>query len=172
MNEGVKFRGGFTLQANATMRPRDRMHEALMKSIGRRELAPESHRVTNIASGNIGAGFSRHYSIALNAEAIGTGPLVFLFPVNGEISSRSRFGGNAHTACHCHQATITFHDVNVLCRKRHFHHHLRWITWFVSRHMIGTAADYPRRFATGEDRRTAKDEKKNKAFQHSHDFPN
>jgi hypothetical protein len=93
------------------------MDEPLMKSIGGCELAPESHRVTNIASGNIGAGFGRHYSIALDAETIGAGALVFLFPVNGEITSRSRFGGNANTACHGHQATITFHNVNVLFRK-------------------------------------------------------
>src|SRR2546430_12273616 len=172
MNEPVKFRGCFTLQANTTVRPRGWMHEALMKSIGRSELAPESHRVTNITSWNVGTGFGRHHAIALNAETVGAGALIFLFPVNGEISSRGRFGGNANTARHCHQATITFHDVNVLCRNRHFHHHLRWIIWFVSRHMIGTAADYPRRFATGEDRRTAKGEKKNKALQHSHDLPN
>src|SRR5438874_2389462 len=66
MNERVKFRRRFTFQTNATMRPRHRMDEALMKSVGWCELAPESHRVTNIAAGNIGAGFSRHYSTALN----------------------------------------------------------------------------------------------------------
>src|SRR5438270_12205501 len=110
MNERVKFRGRFTYQTNTTVRARDRMDEALMKSISRCELAPESHRVTNIVPGNIGTGFSRHYSIALHAETIGAGALIFLFPINGEISSRSRFGGNTNTARYCHQATITFHD--------------------------------------------------------------
>src|ERR1700704_1350467 len=153
------------------MRPRHRMHEALMKSIGGRELAPESHRVTNVASGNIGTGFGRHDSIALYTEAIGARALVFFFPVNGEISSRGRFGWDANTACHCHQATITFHYVNVLCRQRHFHYYLRWIIWFVSRHMIGAAAGHSRRFATGENKRTTKGEKKNNALQHLHNSP-
>src|SRR5204863_9457303 len=161
----------FTLQTNATVRPGHRMHETLMKSIGRCELAPESPRVTNIESGNIRAGFSGHYSIALNAETIRAGTLVFFFPVNGKIPSWRRFGGNANTACHCHQATIAFHDVNVLFRKRHFHYYLRWIIWFVSRHMIGTATRYPRCFTTGKNKWTAKDEKKNNAFQHSHNSP-
>src|ERR1700704_6595780 len=145
------------------MRPRHRMHEALMKSIGGRELAPESHGVTNIASGNIGTGFGRHDSIGLHAETIGTRALVFFFPVNGEISSRGRFGWDANTGCHCHQATITFHYVNVLGRKRHFHYYLRWIIRFVSRHMIGAAAGYSRRFAAGENKRTAKGKKKKNA---------
>ena len=142
MNERVKFRGCFTLQANTTVRPRGRMHEALMKSIGWCELAPESHRITNITSGNIGTGFGRHYAIPLNAETIGPGALIFLFPVNGEISSRGRFGGKANTARHCHQATITFHDINVLFRKRDFYCNLRRVIWFVSRHVIRAAAGY------------------------------
>src|SRR5207248_5621755 len=171
MNEGVKFRGCLTMQANATMRPRHRMHEALMKAVCWRELAPESHWVTNIVSGNIRTSFRRHHSIALHPESVGTGALVFLFAVNGKISPRRRFGGNANTACHGHQATVTFHDVNVLFRKRHFHYYLRWIIWFVSRYMIRAAARYSRRFATGEDKWTAKGENKNKAFQHLHNSP-
>jgi len=142
MNERVKFRGCFTLQANTTVRPRGRMHEALMKSIGRCELAPESHRVTNITSWNIGTGFGRHDAIALNAETVGAGALIFLFPVNGEISSRGRLGGNANTARHCHQATITFHDINVLFRKRDFYDDLGGIIWFVSGYMIRATAGY------------------------------
>src|SRR5207237_9326315 len=106
MTGGVRFRSRFTLQANATVRPPRQMDEALMKSIGRCELAPESHRVTNIASGNIRAGFGRHYSIALDAKTIGAGTLVFLFPVNGKIPSRGRFGGDVKPAALVDHATV------------------------------------------------------------------
>src|SRR5438105_14550446 len=97
MNECVKFRGCFTLQANATVRPRDRVHEALMKSIGRCEFTPESHRVTNITSWNVGTGFGRLHAIALKAETVGTGDLISLFPLIDELPSlgRDRVGANA-----------------------------------------------------------------------------
>src|SRR5438477_10791267 len=108
------------------------MHKTLMESIGRREFAPEPHRVTNIASWNIRAGFSWHDAIALNTEAIGAGAFVFLLPVNRETSSRRRLGGNTNTARHCHEAAVALHHVNVLFRERHFPDYLGCIGWFAS----------------------------------------
>src|SRR5690242_14965854 len=128
------------MQTNATMRARSRMDKALMKSICGRELTPESHRVANIAPRDIRTSFSRHDAITLHPETIRTRALVFLFPVNGEMSARCRLRRNPDTTRYCHQAAIALHHIDVFFRKRNFHDHLRWIVRLVCGHVIRAAA--------------------------------
>src|SRR5207248_4736365 len=88
------------------------LHKALMKSISRCELTPESHRVTNIATRDIRAGFSRHDAITLHPETIRTRAFVFLFTVNGEMSARCWLRRNPDTTRYCHQAAIALHHID------------------------------------------------------------
>src|SRR6185295_14825511 len=140
MNQRIKFRRRFTMQPNATMRPRSRVDKALMKSIGWRELTPESHRITNVATRDTATCFRRHYAITLHPETIRTRAFVFLFPVNGKMSAWCRLGWNPDTTGHRHQTAIALHHIDVFFRKRNFYYYLRWIARLVRSYMIRTAA--------------------------------
>src|SRR5207237_9923866 len=72
-NERVKFRGRFTLQTNATVRPGHGMNETLRKSIARWEPAPKSNRVTKKASDIIRADSKGHAPIDQNEATTRSG---------------------------------------------------------------------------------------------------
>src|SRR5262245_44075273 len=129
------------MQTNTTMRSRIGMDKALMKSISRRELTPEPHRVTNITTRNIGTRLRSHDAITLHPETIRTRAFVFLFPVNGEMSARCWLRRNPDTTRYCHQAAITLHYIDVLFRQRDLHCHLRRIVRLVCGYVVCTAAN-------------------------------
>src|SRR5438552_14364009 len=94
MNQCIEFCRCLALQPNTTMCARAWVNEALVKSKSRREFAPESHRVADIAARNVGACFSGHDTIALDPKSVRAGSFVFFFAINGEASARSGFRWN------------------------------------------------------------------------------
>ena len=88
-DQRVKFGRRFTLQSDATVRVRSRMYKALVKTVGRSELTPVSHGISDISPRPTAS--RRNYSIALHAESVRSRTLVLLFRINVKIAPRRRF---------------------------------------------------------------------------------
>src|SRR5205814_2371874 len=101
------------------------MNKALMKSVGRRELAPVTHRVTDIAPSS--ATRRRNNPVAFNTKPVGPGTFVFLLRINCEVASWCWLGRNADGTGNRHQGPVALHDVDILFGKRNLYPHGRWI---------------------------------------------
>src|SRR6266480_8064303 len=117
------------------------MDKTLMKTVGRSELAPITHGISDVPPGPTTG--RRNYSISLHAESIRPGALVLLFGVDVEIAFGCRLRGHADRNGGRHQAAITFHHVDVLLGKRNFHTHGRRIMWLIRGDVVRTARAHP-----------------------------
>src|SRR4051812_20197526 len=88
MHEREKLRSGFTVQANTTVRPRMGMNKSLMKTVGWRDLTPIAHGVADVTTRTTAS--RGNNGIPAHAKAVGAGTFVFLFRVDGEVTTRSR----------------------------------------------------------------------------------
>ena len=86
LHERKKLRRSFPFESNTTMRPRNRMNVALMKSVSRGEFAPVTHRIADVASGSATGG--RNDMVAIHTESVRTGALVLDLVVDGETTAR------------------------------------------------------------------------------------
>src|SRR4029077_8906179 len=85
----------------------------------------------------------RNYSVALHAESIGSGTLVFLFGIDIEIAFRCRLRGHANGNSRGHQAAVAFHHIDILLGKRDFYAHGRRIIWLIRGDVVRTARAHP-----------------------------
>src|SRR5574338_293938 len=90
----VKLCRRFAMQPNAAMCMRGWMDKSLMKTIGGSELAPVTHRISDITAGAATGG--RYDPVALHAESIRPGAFVLLFGIDFEVAFRSRFRSHAN----------------------------------------------------------------------------
>src|SRR4029077_1082715 len=138
-----------TLQSNATVGSRHRMHKALIKTIRRSELTPVSHRISDVTPSPTAG--RRNYSIALHAESVRSRTLVLLFRVNVKITFRCWLRGHANRNGGRHEATVAFHYINVFLRERNQNTHFGWVVRFIRGDVIWTAGTHmPSRCATSK----------------------
>ncbi len=90
-DEGKEFRRRLPVQTDATVGARIGMDKALVKAVGRGELAPVSHRISDVATRDICARIGRHDAVSLHPEAVGAGALVFDLVVDREMAFRRGF---------------------------------------------------------------------------------
>src|SRR5439155_735725 len=125
------------------------MYKALMKTVGGSEFTPISHRISDIAPSPTAS--RRNYLIALHAESVRSRTLVLLFRINAKIAPGRRLRGGANRNSRRHQATVAFHHIDVLLRKRDFHAHSRRIVRLVRGDVVRPArAHMASRCATSE----------------------
>jgi hypothetical protein len=130
-----EFRGSLALQPNTTVGARHRMDKALVKTVGRSEFTPITHRISNIPARS--ATSRRNYPIALDAKSVRPRALMLLFGIDSEITSRCRLIRHTNRNGGRHQAAIAFHYINIFLGKRDFHAHGRRIMRLVRSDVIG-----------------------------------
>ena len=134
MNQRIKASRRFAMHPNASVRSRSRPDKPFMKSVGWREFAPISHRITGVRLAHAAFG---------------------LVLVDNCKMSGWRFGSaTPDIGLRRHQQTVAFHDINGLRAFRESHSHFRRIVRFVGHDVIrpstfvgGSASSG---FATGE----------------------
>src|SRR5207245_4856476 len=141
-HERKKLRRGLAFQPDATVCARRGMDKPLVKSVTRSELAPVTHRVTNVMTSGM-PGCGRHNAISLYAKAVRAGTSMLDFAVDTEVPARCALLPCADRAGYRHQATVALHHINVLLRERNFHAHSRRIMRAISRHVVWSARTHP-----------------------------
>src|SRR5689334_7507045 len=127
------------------------MNESLMETVGRRELAPITHRVTDITT-RAPAGRGDN-GIPVHTETVRARTFVFLFRINGEVPPRRRFLRQPNRTSDCHQTSITFQHINILLREGNLHVDLGRVVRLVGSDMVVPAAgsDRPASRTSGQD---------------------
>src|SRR5262249_30236879 len=82
LDQGEKSSSRFAMETNAAMGMRHRPDESFVKSVGRSELAPVSHRITSVRLARPAA--------------------IFLLAVNREVAVRGRRTRPAHVSLNSH----------------------------------------------------------------------
>src|SRR5438093_13708588 len=97
---------------------RNRMHEALVETICRSELAPVPHWIADVTATS--AAGRRNNAIALHAESIGSRTLMLLLGIDCEVAFRCWLRRHTNRNGRLHEAAVSFHYINIFLRKRNF----------------------------------------------------
>ena len=163
-----KLRRGFAVQPNTSVCAWRGMNKTLMKTVARRKLTPESHRITNIAAGNIRTRIRGNNAAALDSEAVRARAFLFLLRVNCETAVRRWLRRDANRTGDRHQATVAFHHVNVFFCERNLHLHSRRVVWTIRCHMVRLAGSHTPCCATGEEQKRTASSQQNESGDMSH----
>src|SRR4030095_4760168 len=111
------------METNTAMGMRHRPDKPFVKTVGRSEFAPVSHRIASVG-------------LALPAA-------LFLFAVNREVAVRGWRARLAHVSLNNDYHPVSFHHKQVLRRSGEFHFHLGRIMRPICGYVIGAACHAP-----------------------------
>ena len=116
------------------------MDKTLVKAVRRRELAPVSHRITDVTARPASSG--RNHTIALDAKSVRPRTFMLLFGVDVEIALWRRFRWSPNRTRHRHQTPVALHYINVFLRERNQNTHFGWVVRLIRSHVVGSASAY------------------------------